>query len=400
MRKRGFPTGVSEYKDRHGKYRLRFRRIGRPTRHFKSQYGTREFELELAAFRQDADVKLEAASQRYDHGTIGDLVTRFFQSTAFRNGAPMTQRKVRSVLDRFRDTVDANGVKYADKSAQTITFAVLDQIIARKAETHPAAAQQLRKQLRRLFEYGVKLGIRRDNPVELTERVKVRVKGFHTWTEEEIAQYQDKHPIGSMPRLAMELLLWTGQRRSDVIRLGHKNIVDGRFVITPRKTEDRQKILRLPIAFQLQEAIDAMSVTGKDTFLVNAYGKPFTDAGFGNSFRDWCNQAGLPSCTSHGLRKAMARRQAETGATNQQLKAVGGWSNDSEVSLYTSRAEQAVMADVAITRLSEWDLANRKTRLANSSSQTSRKPIVSEMVGDPYGNRTRVSAVKGPRPNR
>lgn len=386
-RKRGFPVGVSEFRDARGKYRLRYRRIGEPTRYFKARFGTPEFERELAAFRAGEGIVVEAADQRYDHGTIGDLVTRFYQSLAFRNGAPMTQRKVRSVLDRFRDTLDANGVRYAEKSAQTITFAVLDLIIARKAQTHPAAAHQLRKQLRRLFEFAVKLGLRTDNPVTLTERVKVRTKGFHTWTEAEIEQYQDKHPLGTMPRLAFELLLWTGQRRSDVIRLGHKDIVDGRLVVVPQKTQDHQTLLRLPIAAQLQEAIEAMSVTGKDTFLVNAYGKPFTVAGFGNSFKDWCVQAGLKHCTAHGLRKAMARRQAEMGATNQQLKAVGGWSNDSEVSLYTKRAEQAVLAEASIGRVSAWDLANRRKALANRTSQTRRKPTEIGGNGDPYGTK-------------
>lgn len=386
-RKRGFPVGVSEFKDRHGRYRLRFRRIGEPTRYFKSRFGTPEFEKELAAFREGALVVVDQQFSRNAPGTIGDLVTRFLQSTAFKNGSPMTQRKVRGILDRFRDTVDAKGVRYADKSAQTIPFAVIDQIIARKAEEFPAAARELRKQLRRLFAYAVKLGIRDDNPVELTEAVKVTVKGFHAWTEDEIAQYQEHHALGTVPRLALELLLWTGQRRSDVVRLGHKDIKGGCFVITPQKTRTFNKTLQLPITQQLFEAIRAMPVVGSETFLVTSYGKPFTANGFGNAFKDWCREAGLPHCATHGLRKAVARRMAELGGTNQQLKAVGGWSNDSEVSLYTKSAEQAAMADEILERVASWDLANRKQRLANKTSQTRRKPNNLGGDGDPYGSK-------------
>jgi hypothetical protein len=40
------------------------------------------------------------------------------------------------------------------------------------------------------------------------------------------------------------------------------------------------------------------------TFLVNEFGRPSTDAGFGNKFRDWCDQANSPQCSAHGLRKA------------------------------------------------------------------------------------------------
>lgn len=57
-------------------------------------------------------------------------------------------------------------------------------------------------------------------------------------------------------------------------------------------------------------------------FIVNGRGKPFTRKGFGNKFRDWCDEAGLSECSAHGLRKAAARRFAEPGCTNQQIKIV------------------------------------------------------------------------------
>jgi hypothetical protein len=81
----------------------------------------------------------------------------------------------------------------------------------------------------------------------------------------------------------------------------------------------------------LQSAIDAMPAVGLTTLLVTAYGKPFTAAGFGNWFGDKCRAAGLPRCTAHGLRKALARRAADQGVQQQGLKALGQWSNDREV---------------------------------------------------------------------
>jgi hypothetical protein len=62
--------------------------------------------------------------------------------------------------------------------------------------------------------------------------------------------------------------------------------------------------------------------------LVNAYGQPFTKAGFGNRFRDWCDSAALPHCDAHKLCKAGALIAAENGATKKQLMAIFGWGDD------------------------------------------------------------------------
>ena len=68
-----------------------------------------------------------------------------------------------------------------------------------------------------------------------------------------------------------------------------------------------------------------VSLCGNLTFLVNDLGRPFTDAGFGNKFRSWCDQAGLKHCTAHGLRKAGATMAANNGATAHQLMSIFGW---------------------------------------------------------------------------
>ena len=67
--------------------------------------------------------------------------------------------------------------------------------------------------------------------------LKVESDGHHSWTEEEIAQCRNTHPIGSRARLALELLLNTGQRgRSDVIRMGRQHIEDGMIRVRQSKT--------------------------------------------------------------------------------------------------------------------------------------------------------------------
>ncbi|HWX58954.1 tyrosine-type recombinase/integrase [Bradyrhizobium sp.] len=81
------------------------------------------------------------------------------------------------------------------------------------------------------------------------------------------------------------------------------------------------------------------------TFLQTEYGKAFTAAGFGNWFRDRCDEAGLPQCTAHGLKKAAATIAAENGATTRQLMAMFDWTTESMAEVYTRAAEKSAWPD-------------------------------------------------------
>ena len=80
------------------------------------------------------------------------------------------------------------------------------------------------------------------------------------------------------------------------------------------------------------------------TFLVTDYGKPFTAAGFGGWFRERCDEAGLPHCTAHGLKKAGATIAAENGATDRELMAMFDWSTAAQANVYTAAANRKKLA--------------------------------------------------------
>jgi integrase len=101
----------------------------------------------------------------------------------------------------------------------------------------------------------------------------------------------------------------------------------------------------------LARIIDA-SECGNLAFLVTSYGRPFAVAGFGNLFRDWCDEAGLPSvCSAHGLRKAACRRLAEAGCSAPQIGAISGHKSLAEVQRYVEAANRAKMAQAAMLHL-------------------------------------------------
>ena len=130
--------------------------------------------------------------------------------------------------------------------------------------------------------------------------------------------------------------------------MGRQHVRDGVLSLQRQKTKVAFDVTVMPM---LQAAIDAMPPSDHMMFLVTAYGKPFTAAGFGNWFREVCNEAGLPKrCTSHGLRKASATRAADRGATTTQLMAWFGWKSASEAERHTRSADRK-QASAALGRL-------------------------------------------------
>lgn len=174
--------------------------------------------------------------------------------------------------------------------------------------------------------------------------------GFHSWELHEIRKYEERHPVGSKARLAMTLLLYTACRREDVVRFGPQHVRDGRIRYRQAKNKHRNPVdLDIPIHPDLKAIIDA-TPSNHLTFLTTEYGRSFTPAGFGNKFRQWCNEAGLPHCSSHGLRKAAATRLAQRGATAHEIMAITGHRSLEEVERYTRAAKQGELADAAMVK--------------------------------------------------
>lgn len=336
--------------DRHGKLRARYRKAGCKAvylQHLPDQPG---FEKELR------EVKASARDfyPRCIPGSVHDLCNRYYRCADFAaKGNADTKRRRRGLIESFRhdfgnDMVSDFGFEHIEAILLTRTEKRRDKETGRMVGGQVAAVK-LRKELLRLFAYAKKLKWITSNPVEEAEKIgKNKLKGYYPWTEADIAQYKRHHRRGTKARLALEIVLWTAQRRGDARLFGPKHIANGSALFTPSKTG---RAMGMMIAPDLRAAIDAMAVVGTETYLVTDYGKPFTKDGFGNKIREWCDEAGLPQCTIHGLRKAIARRAADTEATQQQLKAVGGWRGDSEVTIYTEGVEQKRLADAALARV-------------------------------------------------
>ena len=277
-------------------------------------------------------------------GNVAALIVAFFASPLFLSLKLSTQQTYRRILERLR-------AEHGDKPVALLTRAHINAMLAQRVTT-PAAANHWLRLVKALMAFAVEEGFRPDNPTIGVRRIKVRSEGFHTWSEGEIATFEDHHPIGSKARLALALLLYTAQRRSDVVRMGPQHIRDGVVQVRQQKTG---VMLAIPLHPALA-AIIAATPSGHLSYLVTAYGQPFTTAGFGNWFRDRCDEAGLPKeCAAHGLRKAACRRLAEAGCSANVIAAISGHTTLREVERYTKAADQERMARdgmAAITRTS------------------------------------------------
>jgi integrase len=197
--------------------------------------------------------------------------------------------------------------------------------------------------------FGIKSGDIEGDPAHGVKRPKLSKSGWHDWSEEEIARFEARHPIGTKARLAFDLALYTGQRASDLIRMGRQHVRDNRINVVQQKT---QALLWIPLDPRLLASIEAMPRSDELTFILTEHGRPFASGSkFSRRMLKWSREAGLNGCPLHGLRKACCRRLAEAGCSVNQIAAISGHKSLSEVERYTKAAEQRVLADDAMSKM-------------------------------------------------
>lgn len=301
-------------------------------------------------------------------GTLGWLAAQYFGSPRFGRLDERSQATRRGVIEECLREPPKPGSKSAMATCpipQVNAAAILMLMERKEALKLPGAANNRKKYLSAMFRWGVK-HLRKHvkaNPCRDVEKVSYSTDGYHTWTVPEIEQYLERHPVGTKGALALALMVFTGARSEDMITFGKQHTRTGALRYVPKKTEyRRRKMVEKPIMPILRNILDA-SPLGSMTFLVNDYGRPFTEKGIGNKFRQWCDQATLPHCTAHGLKKASATIAAELGATIHQLMAMYDWSTPGQAEPYTRAADQKRLA-VETAKLISVPFAGTVSRIA------------------------------------
>ncbi len=355
--RRKFPPFVYQEKTRHGRWVIYFRRgKGRRIR-LPDAFGTPQFDdaYQAALTGNVPPPRRERTPSR----SLKWLVARYMESAAWRQLATATRKK-RGLI--FRDAIQrSDNAPFA-----AITRADVQRAIDKRAD-RPAYANNFLKAMRGLFAWAVRNGHVENNPAQDVERVRYKSDGFPAWTTDDVTAFRARHEIGTKARLALELLLLTGLRRSDIVRAGCQHLRGNLFSIRTAKTG---AVVTLEFPAWLMELI-AVSSTGDMAFIVSEHGKPFTTESFGNWFRVRCREAGLKK-SAHGLRKLSATLAANGGAASHELMAQYGWSTIGQAEAYTRGADRTRLG-VRTSRIVADQIENNIPRTSVPGAGKSRK---------------------------
>src|SRR5262245_41230474 len=332
---------VNEYRDRHGKIRRYFRRKGRRSIPLPGLPGSIEF---MAAYQAALGIVSPPppSPKHVIAGSLAAVAAGYFRSADFANLSPSSQRSYRVAL---KPILAAHGHRLVRELPKEAARHIIEDIGAAR----PGMANLTRSVLSKVIAYAIDTGVRADNPFAGLK--PYRLGTYHTWTDAEIAQFERRWPLGTRERLAFALLLYTGQRGGDVVKMLRSDIVDGRIRVAQ---DQARKGTINELLIPIHPALQAGPVVGMTHLITNARGKPMQR--LTKFIATATRAAGLPPrCVAHGLRKAALRRLAEAGSTTKQIAAVSGHRSLAEIERYTARADQAGLAQSAISKLPDDD---------------------------------------------
>ena len=87
--------------------------------------------------------------------------------------------------------------------------------------------------MRGLFRWAYKAKLIEHDPTAGVETpARPKTEGFKAWTEDDVSAYEQHWPIGTRQRVWLDVLLYTGLRRGDAVRLGRQHLKHGVATLT------------------------------------------------------------------------------------------------------------------------------------------------------------------------
>jgi integrase len=343
------PPNLHRETTRHGRV-VWFVRVGKgPRTRIRAEYGTPEFS---AAYEAAIAGKPAPCPTKFGAKTLGWLIERYRESSAWARLSSATRRQREGILRMITENAGTEPVSRIDKRT-------VEKGIDRRAD-RPHAARHFLQTMRGLFQWAVKAAHAESDPTGELKTIRPATDGHTPWSDEWCMAFEARWVRGTRERLAYDLLLYTGLRLGDAVRLGRPHIKNG---IATIRTEKTGEIVTIPILPPLQESIEA-GPTGELTFIAGEKRRPMKKESFGNWFREVCQKTGIPG-SPHGLRKAAATRAADNGATEAQLEAIFGWRGGHMAALYTRTANRAKLAREAAHKIMSERDVNLYSRTLN-----------------------------------
>jgi integrase len=228
------PPHLHRQVTRHGKV-VWYVRVGKgPRARLRSDFGTPEFDGEYQAAISGAPRPKRGSPAT---GTLAWLVERYRETTAWTTLSAATRRQRENI---FKYVLESAGQQPFAKVTGTAILAGRE----RRSAT-PAQARNFLDAMRGLFRWALDARLVKTDPSAGVKNPKrQKGDGFRPWTEENVAAYERHWPLGTRQRVWLDVLLYTGLRRGDAVRLGRQHVRDG---VAQLKTEKSRSTVEVTL---------------------------------------------------------------------------------------------------------------------------------------------------------
>jgi integrase len=256
-----------------------------------------------------------------------------------------TLKQKRSVLGRLCDHKGDDGFRYGDFDMDAPARAFVDVRDAWAAT--PGAADNLMRSTRAMYRWAIERKLIDHNPAAGIAAINLSPQGGAVpWTADDLRKFKETHPPGTTAHLWLTLQAFTACRIGDAIWLGRDQEVQrgGQTWLEWQPRKKGSAFVAIPMLPPLLDAVRAVKIIGP-AYLLNDKGRPFASVeALRVRVQRWCESAGLPGRSSHGIRKAMAQTMAEDGASQHQIMAVMAHTQAKTSEIYTKGVERRALA--------------------------------------------------------
>lgn len=269
---------------------------------------------------------------------VHDLITDYLNSDSFKKLSPNSKTAYIHILKIAERIIQANRQRLPEMWASRVDYNHVDYTQAvLEHQYKPATIKGLFTILSMCWELGLRNGKVLLNPW-LRNKVSVKNERDVTWTKKEIYAVIDAANKLKFKPLARFIVIMyeTGQRPQDLLYLTNKNVVikgDNElwldFIISKTGVH-----LEIPLSSKAVECLPTFM--GDDRYLFSDEGRYVKYYEMYIMFNKAREHAGLPKeLTMRDIRRTVAVELSEAGVTDQELRGVFGWKNNSVIHRYS-----------------------------------------------------------------
>ena len=205
--------------------------------------------------------------------------------------------------------------------------------------------------------------------------------GWVPWTEEDMAKYRARWPLGTEARLMFDILHYTHLRLGDASRFGPEHLQRTlKTMMVKVATEKSKGRTRATVPVHREFAVSLAAArnagvlgmgevfTGK---LVKGEIMPMNKKAWAAKFKKYARLAGVnePKKNCHGVRKARAEVAAYSDCTEAQMMAMFGWRDNKMPALYIAKANLDKLAIGGMAKIEAYDQTENVADLAIPTDQ-------------------------------